>query len=121
MNIQGTGKAGEDAAAAYLVKKGYRIAERNYNCRIAEIDIVAYDENDTLCFIEVKTRKNSDFGYPGEYVDRRKQQKIRLGAASFIKHKRIDCEIRFDVVEVYAYMSGDTPKITRINHIENAF
>ena len=120
MRMSSTGRAGENAAVEYLVKKGYRIADRNYNCRIAEIDIVAYD-NDVLCFVEVKTRKNSAFGFPGEYVDEKKQHKLRLGAMSYIKQKHIDCEIRFDVIEVYAYMAGDECKITRINHIENAF
>lgn len=120
MSIRSTGRAGEDAAAEYLIKKGYRVVERNYNCRIAEIDIVAYD-NDVLCFIEVKTRKNSSFGFPGEYVDTKKQHKLRLGAMAYIKHKHIDCEIRFDVIEVYAYIAGDECRITRINHIENAF
>ena len=117
------GKVGEDAAVNYLKEKGYKIAERNYNCKIAEIDIIAYYK-DMLCFIEVKTRKNSAYGYPCEFVDRNKQHKIRLGAASYIKNKMTDCEVRFDVIEVYAYTKGENSgehKVTRINHIENAF
>ena len=121
MNTVGTGRAGEDAAVEFLQKKGYRILERNYNCKIAEIDIIAYDDMSTLCFVEVKTRKNSSFGFPSEYVDSRKQHKIHLGAMSYLKRMRLDTEIRFDVIEVYAYVSRDTSKITRINHIENAF
>lgn len=121
MNTTSIGRLGEDAASRYLAQKGYRIVERNYNCRVAEIDIIAYNTNGTLCFIEVKTRKNSNFGYPSEYVDNAKQHKIHLGAMSYIKQKSLDVEIRFDVIEVYAHKVGDKAKITRINHIENAF
>lgn len=121
MNTTKIGLAGESAAAEYLVKKGYRIAERNYKCKVAEIDIIAYNNDDTLCFIEVKTRKNSQFGYPSEFVNGRKQHKIHLGAMSYINKKHIDKEVRFDVIEVYASMTGEEVKITGINHIENAF
>ena len=120
MKEKNTGRAGEDAAAEFLLKKGYRIAERNYDCTIAEIDIVAYD-GDMLCFVEVKTRKNSDFGFPCEYVDQRKQHKLRQGALCYMKQNATDCEIRFDVIEVYAHETVFGVKITGINHIENAF
>lgn len=121
MNTTKIGTAGEDAAANYLMRKGYRIAERNYKCKVAEIDIIAYNNDDTICFIEVKTRKNFQFGYPSEFVDSRKQHKIHLGAMSYINKKQIDKQIRFDVIEVYASITGDLIKITGINHIENAF
>ena len=90
MNTTKIGTAGEDAAANYLMRKGYRIAERNYKCKVAEIDIIAYNNDDTICFIEVKTRKNFQFGYPSEFVDSRKQHKIHLGAMSYINKKQID-------------------------------
>lgn len=121
MRKNSTGSAGEKAACAFLEKKGFKIAEKNYNCKIAEIDIIAYDIDRTLCFIEVKTRKNADYGRPYEFVNSRKQHKMKLGAQCYIKGKNIDCEIRFDIVEVYAHILDNTVKITGINHIENAF
>jgi putative endonuclease len=69
-----TGKEGEKIAAAYLKKNGYRIIEINFRCPIGEIDIVAKEKND-LVFVEVKTRKSIDLGYPEQAVGIRKQKK----------------------------------------------
>jgi len=111
------GRNGEKRAALYLKKNGYKIIETNYKTPISEIDIIAYDKN-VLCFIEVKTRKNADFGTPSEAVDKRKQQKIIQGAFYFLQHKNLECEMRFDVVEVYA--DKDFKKVN-FNLIKNAF
>ena len=111
------GRNGEKRAALYLKKNGYKIIETNYKTPISEIDIIAYDKN-VLCFIEVKTRKNADFGTPSEAVDKRKQQKIIQGAFSFLQHKNLECEMRFDVVEVYA--DKDFKKVN-FNLIKNSF
>lgn len=116
-----SGSYGEKAVCDFLTKKGYKIAEKNYNCKIAEIDIIAYDIDGTLCFVEVKTRKNSDFGRPCEFVNAKKQHKIKLGAQCYINKENIDCEIRFDVAQVYAHLSDNTVRITKIDYIENAF
>ena len=75
MNKRQIGSVYELKASDYLTKKGYQIIERNYRCRIGEIDIIAI-ERDCLCFIEVKYRKNEKTGDPLEAVDKRKQQKI---------------------------------------------
>ncbi|NTW06664.1 MAG: YraN family protein, partial [Syntrophaceae bacterium] len=56
-----TGKDGEQIAAAYLKKKGYRICETNFRCPLGEIDIIAR-EKDEIVFIEVKTRKSNKLG-----------------------------------------------------------
>ena len=55
------GARGEALAADYLEKNGYRILDRNYRCRMGEIDLVARKEN-TLAFVEVKLRKNTSYG-----------------------------------------------------------
>ena len=88
-------------ASDYLTKKGYQIIERNYRCRIGEIDIIAI-ERDCLCFIEVKYRKNEKTGDPLEAVDKRKQQKIIRTAQYYLlthsKYQSVKC--RFDAVGI---------------------
>lgn len=66
------GIEGENAAAKFLEKKGYRIISRNYKTHIGEIDIIAQDGN-TIVFVEVKTRGNESFGKPFEAVNKRKR------------------------------------------------
>ena len=94
------GRRGEDAAERHLVSAGYRILERRYRTRFAEIDLIAED-GDTLVFIEVKTRSSLSFGRPAEAVDGRKRARI-AGAASVYLARRaaLDRACRFDVVEV---------------------
>ncbi len=108
------GEAGELSAINYIKEKGYIIAERNYHSRYGEIDIIA--KKDSLyVFIEVKYRKNTSYGYPREFVDGRKQDKIRKTALTFISENNLpDGDFRFDVLEI-------TGSFSNIEHIENAF
>lgn len=95
-----TGKRGEDLAAAYLEKAGYKIIERNYRCIFGEIDIVAKDGR-TLVFVEVKSRRSDRFGIPQESITFRKQRKITQIAMNYIKERGFDQnEARFDVVSI---------------------
>ena len=95
------GKSGEDAAVDFLKKKGYKVLARNWRFRrLGEIDIVA-KLKDTICFIEVKTRKDDKFGTPYEAVDGRKQFKLSGLAISYLKSKNLmDSAARFDVVSI---------------------
>ncbi len=94
------GHRGEQAAADFLKARGMAILATNYRSRTAEIDIIA-QEGDTLCFIEVKTRRTLAKGRPGEAVTPLKQKKIILGALSYLKQNRqTSSRIRFDVIEV---------------------
>lgn len=112
------GDWGESAACEHLEEHGYEIVKRNFRLKCGEIDIIA-KKNGTMVFAEVKTRRNTDFGRPSEYVDFRKQEKIRKTALCFVKS--LDTDMRFDVVEVlYKEVCGKF-ETTRINHIENAF
>jgi|SRR3989344_5665662 len=93
---RGWGAWGEEYAAKLLTGKGYRIVEKNFRCMLGEIDIVAID-NDTLVFVEVKTRWSRKFGLPEEAVNERKLYKIRrvadfylLQNKSALKKQRID-------------------------------
>jgi putative endonuclease len=110
------GKKGEAAAQAFLQTQGFAILETNFRTKPAEIDIIA-QENNCICFIEVKTRQSLKKGLPRESITPAKQKKIILGACLYLKkNNRLSEQIRFDVVEVYM----DNGKFD-INFIKNAF
>ena len=95
-----TGKMGEDAAKEYLENMGYRIIQANYRDKQGEADIIAYD-GEVLVFVEVKTRRSTRCGTPGEAVNREKQRRLTRIALSYIaRHKVPYRQVRFDVVEV---------------------
>ena len=115
-----SGKYGEYYAAKYMSEHGYKILHRNYKCRIAEIDIIALDGN-TLCFAEVKTRKDKLHGYGSDFVNKAKIEKLVLGARSYIASHKVTNDIRFDVVEVYGRVMQSGFAVSEINIIKNAF
>lgn len=91
---------GEDIAERYLKKKGYLIVERNFRCKLGEIDIIALDGAE-LVFIEVKTRRNQKFGLPCEAVNITKIRHLKRTAAYYMilssaEHK----DARLDVIEI---------------------
>lgn len=101
VNTRIKGKYGEEIAAEYLIKLGYRIVENNYRNRFGEIDLIA-EEGGTLVFIEVKLRNLISYGHPAAAVDTWKQQRLIKTAAGYISDKRFsDKPCRFDVVSVY--------------------
>lgn len=114
------GEWGEAMAATYLKrKKKYRLLDQNYRSRFGEIDIIARD-GEYVVFVEVKLRKNADFGHAMEFVTYRKQQKIRATAQLWLMRNDQGLQPRFDVIEVYAPCGGGGEHV-QINHIENAF
>lgn len=119
MTTKEIGDFGENAACEYLKGLGYSIVQRNFHSRHGEIDIIALDKTCTV-FVEVKTRKNSLYGKASEYVDYRKQQKLLLCAKYYLGGNIYE-EVRFDVIELYYNMNGETPVIKEINHIKDAF
>jgi putative endonuclease len=111
-----SGSEGEKAAARYLERNGYEILKNNYRACGSEVDLIA-QKDDTLCFVEVKTRGTEDYGLPEEFVDRRKRSKIIRAARVFTGTKKYaDFYVRFDIIAVL-YKEG---KID-INHIQHAF
>ena len=111
-----TGKEGEKIAAAFLKKSGYRISETNFRCVLGEIDIIAREKSE-LVFIEVKTRKSGELGYPEQAVGIRKQKKMSQLALWYMQKKNItDTSARFDVVAITMLPSGNEIKL-----IKNAF
>lgn len=116
---QETGKKGEDIAVDYLIKQGYHILERNFSCKLGEIDVIAIDTitKNELVFIEVKSRKQTIYGKPAEAVDIRKTKHIYKVAEYFLMIHNLESSfIRFDVIEVLEKISQ---KI-QIHHIKNA-
>jgi putative endonuclease len=113
------GQRGEDEAARYLRKKGYKIIARGDRLkRRDEIDIVAV-QGKTIVFVEVKTRVSTDDGHPSEAVDGVKQRRLTRLAVTFLKrHKLLAYPARFDVVAITWPPDERRPKI---EHIENAF
>ena len=110
------GTRGEDLATARLKKEGYRIIERNYRCRLGEIDIIATDKEDVV-FVEVKGRKSDAFGTPEEAIGPAKQKKISKVALHYLQEKGLgDRNARFDVVTIRF-----TPQETHVQLIRNAF
>ena len=78
-NRRKTGTEYEQKTAEYLESLGWKILERNYRCRIGEIDLIALDGR-TLVFVEVKYRRSGACGSPGEAVNEEKQHTIYRGA-----------------------------------------
>ena len=118
--VKGTkGAWGEDCAAAYLRRRGYRILARNYSCRFGEIDLLA-EKDGVLLFVEVKLRTNLQYGAPREYVTVKKQEKLRAAALLYLSGRELDVPARFDVAEVYTDVHRSAGK-TRIRYIANAF
>ena len=115
------GTNGEDISSLFLKENNYLIIQKNYKCKLGEIDIIAYDYNlniPELCFIEVKSRHNKSCGLPAESVTKYKQHHIINTAKYYLVVNKIEKQfIRFDVIEIYENSS----KSIYINHIKNAF
>ena len=114
-----TGAWGEALAAEYLRSKHYRILAAGYSCRFGEIDLIAADRK-YLVFAEVKLRKSADFARAREYVDRRKQDRIRVTASMYLSQNPTQLQPRFDVIEIYA-PEGTATVRPEIRHMEDAF
>ncbi len=113
MNNRAIGTEFEQRASVYLEQNGYRILERNFRCKIGEIDLIAKDEG-YLCFIEVKFRSSASKGFPSEAITPNKIRRITRTAQFYmLLHKLpVDTPCRFDAVVIL----GD-----ELNLIKNAF
>ncbi len=116
LQTKALGRNGEELAVTYLQKKGYRILERNYRNVLGEMDIIAL-EKDTICFVEVKTRKGARFGSPLEAISRQKQFKLAQVALSYLKSRhKLDKKTRFDIITVIPRASQD-PAVELIRNV----
>ena len=114
-----TGAWGEALAADYLRKKRYEPVAAGYRSRFGEIDLIVSDRK-YLVFVEVKLRKSGQFAKALEYVDRRKQDRIRTTAEIYLSQNPTALQPRFDVIEIYAPEGMETAR-PEIYHMEDAF
>ena len=111
-----TGIKGEQIAIKFLLKKSYNILHSNWRFGKKEIDIIAKDNN-TLVFIEVKTRRSLNYGYPEEAVNMKKQSFMKIAADAYsIDNPDYDA-LRFDVISVIL----EKDEVKESVHFEDAF
>lgn len=114
-----TGAWGEALAAEYLRRKHYRVVASGYHSRFGEIDLIAQNRK-FLVFVEVKLRKSAKFAQAREYVDFRKQDKLRMTASIYLSENPTKLQPRFDIIEIYA-PEGTATETPEIYHMEDAF
>lgn len=97
----GVGRQGENLAGEYLVNQGWRIVERNWHCRFAELDIIALDPAGEMVFVEVKYRKDTAHGTGVEAVTQTKLRRMRLAAGKWLTEQQRGVDVvRFDIIDV---------------------
>lgn len=112
------GKYAEDVAVSYLETNGITVIDRNYRFMNAEVDIVAFQENEVV-FVEVRSLKSELFGRPEETINQAKQKQVFQAAEAWLYEKRMEgARVRFDVVSVLTNYDDSDPVIT---HFRNAF
>lgn len=109
------GKAGEERAVAYLESQGYQVRHRNWRRGHLELDIVAVKGNE-LIIIEVKTRRDTDFGLPEEAVNWKKIRHTVRAADAYVRYFQLDEAVRFDIITLVG-----KPENFEIEHLINAF
>lgn len=111
------GKEAEQIAASYLESKGWIVLDQNYFFERAEVDIVAFD-NECIIFVEVKSRSNTYFGWPEEYIDEEKEKNIHKAAEAWMYERRMEgSPARFDVISI-VQKNREAPEI---KHFIDAF
>ena len=109
------GKKGEEIAQDYLLRKGYKILETNWQYRYAEIDIIALIK-DTLVVVEVKTRTSEAYGKPEMFVNKKKIKLLIEAVNHYVQQQDFDFEIRFDIISIIKNQYKE-----ELEHFENAF
>ena len=108
------GRWGEVIAREYLLVNGYTIAAENFKIGRVEVDIIAYKDA-AICFVEVKTRTDSDYD-PADAVDAKKRQRLVRAADTWVRAMEIKHEPQFDIILITG-----TPDDYRLEHIPDAF
>jgi putative endonuclease len=114
------GVRGEDLACAELERQGLQVLERNWRCRLGEIDIVAAEAGAnglTMVFCEVKCRSGLGFGHPLEAITFTKRRTLRQLAAVWMRQHRVKASaIRLDAVGV-VLAAGEEPSVTHVRAV----
>ena len=114
-NTKEIGDRGEEQAKAHLLENGYLLLETNWRHKKYELDIIA-KINQTIVFIEVKTRKNNTFGEPELSVTKKKQQFLIAAAQQYVITNNIEEDFRFDIIAI-----TNNSQNKSIQHLESAF
>ncbi len=114
-NNKEKGDLGENLAADYLEKSGYKILEKKWKYSRFELDLIV-ESKTHLVFVEVKTRYSNVYGEPWEAVNKAKRKKICLSGDAYIRQMQSVKEPRFDIISIL-HMNGGT----QILHLEDAF
>ncbi len=110
------GKKGEDEAERYLRERNYLIIAKNYRKKFGEIDIIAKKE-DTLIFVEVRSKSESSLGMPEESIDRKKKRKVRQNARAYASFNNYFGACQIDIISLVFRKSGDVKKIRHYKNI----
>ena len=110
------GEKGEEIAAAYLMKEGYKILECNWHYGHKEVDIIAR-QGEEIVIVEVKTREGDYFEEPWEAVSAQKIRNSVEVADAWLIQNKIDLETRFDVISII--FSDDVNY--ELTHFQGAF
>lgn len=115
MKSHDLGIKGEALASSFLESKGYRILERNWRYRKAEVDIISFKEN-FLVAVEVKTRATDFYGEPQDFVNKNKIRLLKGAINAYVNMNDLDVEVRFDIIGIV--WSEDSVQVT---HLEDAY
>lgn len=113
---QEIGARGEEMAVNYLLGIGYKILEKNWRYKRAEIDVIAMHD-ETLVFVEVKTRSYDYFGPPDAFVDNKKEELMTGASHVYMEMINHEWEVRFDVISILLNRDGTG----HLKHIKSAF
>lgn len=109
------GEKGEELAVEFLQKNNYKILDRNWRFKKAEVDIIA-QKKDILAVVEVKTRSSNYFGNPQDFVNPKKIQLLVEAMNEYVISKDLDVEVRFDIIAILK-----NQHTFKIEHLEDAF
>ena len=116
------GEYTENLACQYLEQKGFKLIEKNFNCKVGEIDLIMRDD-DSLVFVEVRYRKSNHFGSAAESITANKQSKLIKTASLYLqRHDKLNkYPARFDVVSITGPIKSENIENIDFNWIKNAF
>lgn len=117
------GNQAEALACVYLQQQGLVLIDKNFSIQAGEVDLIMRDSNspDTLVFIEVRYRKNADYGGAAGSITTHKQRRIIKAALAYMQKHEPQSSMRFDVVAIEGDNEGKISNNCEINWIANAF
>lgn len=110
------GAYGENLAADFLVRRNYKIIDRNFRTRFGEIDLIAR-QGDEILFVEVKTRSDSRYGFPELAVDHNKISHLNRAIEIYQNVRGLKCYWRLDIISIELNKSIKTARIRWIKDV----